>query len=166
MERKRVRTVVSKEAYEAIDKSVGEGRKPGTPLSVQFLDKGELRMLVFFFPTETGGGRVPVAVPVDTIEELKEAKLADLRKARLSPSHAALIVDGVDAFVSVNGLIRDFWESVPSAKTLIAQMFAAKGGKATSEAKKRASAENGKNGGRRPTKEPERAVASGKPKLA
>jgi len=159
MERKRTRTVLSKQAYAAIGASGKESRpQPWAPESVKFVNHGGTRMLLFFFSRQQGSD-VPLGLPVDGIEELKEAKLAELKTARLSPSHTAVIVDGVDAFVSVEGLFRDFSANSPAVRALIARTFAANGGMATSEAKKRSSAENGKKGGIR-KKQPEHALAS------
>ncbi|HVZ46891.1 MAG TPA: DUF2442 domain-containing protein [Ramlibacter sp.] len=164
MQKQRARTVLGKDAYDAIGKAANESRpKPWTPESVQFVHQGARRMLEFFFQTNVGGP-VSFGFPIDWIDELKGARLADLKTARLSPSHTAIIVDGVDAFISVEGLFRDFATRSPSVKALMVHTFAATGGKTTSDAKKRASAENGRKGGRPAKKRQEHAVASGKAK--
>lgn len=163
MERKRARTVLSKQTYEAIGKAAKASRpKAWTPLSVEFVQKGTERMLEFFFPAKAAG-HVTLSLPVAWIDELKGARLVDLRSARLSPSHTGVIVDGVDAFISVEGLFKDFLaERSPAMRALMIHSFAATGGKTTSEAKKRSSAENGRKGGRPPTKkQEEHALARG-----
>lgn len=158
--KERAYTVLTDAAYQAAANSAKRQElSKATPESVTFVKRSGVRWLEFTFASPLGLTAAKISLPVKSIDELRRAKLIDLEQVRLSPSKTSVIVDGVDAFISVEGLLRDLGTQSPPLRAMFAHMFAANGGQRTSGAKKKASAENGKKGGR-PKTQPEHALAS------
>ncbi|MDB5798094.1 MAG: hypothetical protein JWP36_1996 [Paucimonas sp.] len=85
-------------------------------------------------------------LPVHFIEELQDAVADDLENIYLTPTGQTLALDAADAYISVDGLVRACLSQLPRA--VLAGGLGALGGSASSDAKRRAAAENGKRGGR------------------
>jgi hypothetical protein len=96
------------------------------------------------------GGAI-VAIPVDSIRELKGAKSPALANIRAGFDGESITLDELDIDISVPGLLRDLI-GITSAATLLGK----KGGVVKSAAKAAAVRENGKLGGR-PRKTPQPA---------
>lgn len=116
-------------------------------------DKHMPARLILVFPRGDSQG-----IPLDAIAELKEATPRQLAKLELSPAGDTIISEALDAYISVEGLVRDFAKREPRVAERAAKLWAAYVGSQTSEIKRKASAENGKKGGR-PRKKPEHALA-------
>jgi hypothetical protein len=88
------------------------------------------------------GGAI-LALPVDSIRELRSATPSELKSARATFGGESLTIDALDVDISIPGLLRNLI-GLTSAASLLGQ----KGGSAKSTAKSAAVRENGKRGGR------------------
>lgn len=86
---------------------------------------------------------VTVMVPCSAIAELKGASQEEVARVAVSPSGEGLHWDGLDAHVSVPGLMLEL-----AGTRAVKEEMARRAGRASSEAKARAARENGKKGGR------------------
>ena len=109
--------------------------------------------LILAFPSGDSLG-----IPLDVIPELKQATPRQLGRLELSPARDTIISEALDAYISVEGLVRDYAKQRSAFAERAAKVWTAYMGSQTSESKRKAAAANGKLGGR-PRKEPERAVA-------
>ena len=151
MATRRSKIELTDEAYESSLKEAAAAPANAWALTgVKYSKRDGVRLVHLEFPR----GFV-VGVPLNALPELEGASEKDLKALRLTPARDTIIAEGVDAYISVEGLLRDFMGAMP--RKLVASTFAAAGGSHTSERKKSSSAENGKKGGR-PRKE--QAVAS------
>ena len=145
MATRRKHTQLSAEAYEVLVQSKAElVPSPWALDHIQYLSSGGTRRLELSFPDRNAPSLV---VPVNNIEELAKANVQDLRELHLSPARDTIISDTLDVHISVEGLIRDMQKSA-IFNQLLSTLWAAKGGRKTSERKRLSSAENGKKGGR------------------
>ena len=90
---------------------------------------------------------VELRVPVALIEGLARAPVSSLREIELSPSGHGLHFPALDADVYLPGLMKGIFGSRSWMKGIAAQL-GAKGGKASTPAKRAAARANGSNGGR------------------
>jgi hypothetical protein len=97
-------------------------------------------------------------IPRGWIGALQDVPIADLAKLDVWPDGSAIELDDLDIHIGVNGLITALLPAMLPAKT-VAAIFATRGGRATSEAKRVTAKENGRRGGR-PRKPAKEAVAS------
>jgi len=88
------------------------------------------------------GGAI-LALPIDSIRELRSATPSELKSVRASFGGESLTIDALDIDISIPGLLRNLI-GLASAASLLGQ----KGGSAKSTAKSAAVRENGKRGGR------------------
>lgn len=145
MATQRKRTTLGAKAYQALVRSEDElVASPWALDRIQYLSSGGTRRLELSFPDPDAPALV---VLVNNIEELAAATVKDLRELHLSPARDTIISDTLDVHISVEGLIRDMQNSA-TFNRLVSTLWAAKGGRGTSEKKRRSSAENGKKGGR------------------
>ena len=86
-------------------------------------------------------------IPRGWIAELQDVPLEDLSKLEVWPDGSAIELDARDIHISVDGLITATLPAMLSARTL-AMLFASRGGKATSDAKRASAKANGLRGGR------------------
>ena len=150
MSTRRKHTPLSASAYQALVRSAAEtAPSPWALDGVQYLCTGGTRRLELSFPDPQAPSLV---VPVRNIQELASATVKDLRALHLSPARDTIICDTLDVHISVEGLIRDMHKSATFSR-LVSTLWAAQGGRGTSERKRQSSAENGKKGGR-PLKAP------------
>ncbi len=112
----------------------------------RFAYDAKRRMIVL----DLRGGAI-LAIPIDTIRELRGATTSQLKSIRASLGGEALTIDALDVDISIPGSLRNLI-GLTSAAALLGQ----KGGSATSTAKTAAVRENGKRGGR-PRKTPQPA---------
>ena len=157
MATRRNRIELTDEAYESsLKEAAAATANPWALAGVKYSKREGVRLVDLQFPH----GFV-VGIPLNLLPELEGASEKDLKALQLSPARDTIMAEGVDAYISVEGLLRDFLRAMPGS--LVASRFAAAGGSRTSEKKKTSSAENGKKGGR-PRKEHAVATApSGKP---
>lgn len=147
METRRKHTKLSADKYQALVRS--EATLTSSPWAldhVQYLSSGGTRRLELSFP---GPDAPSLVVSVRNIRELARATVKDLRELHLSPARDTIISDVLDVHISVEGLIRDMQQSTTFSRVLSA-LWAAKGGRKTSDRKRSSSAQNGKKGGRPP----------------
>ena len=147
METRRKHTKLSVKSYQALVRSEKEAMPSPWALDrIQYLSSGGIRRLELSFPDPDAPSLV---VPVSNIRELVSAGVKDLRELHLSPARDTIISDSLDVHISVEGLIRDLRKSAVFSR-LVSTLWAAQGGRSTSEKKRLSSAENGKKGGRPP----------------
>lgn len=131
---------ISKAAYEhALESRKKATRSPWQLDAVRY-DRAR-KSIVLVFPSQIG-----FSIPVHLVNELAHAKVSELESIYLTPSGETLVVEGVDAYISTKGLIRDLLEAIP--REILAAKFASIGGSKRSAVKKISSAENGRKGGR------------------
>jgi hypothetical protein len=147
METRRKHTKLSAKAYQALVRSeLDVAPSPWALDHVQYHSSGGTRRLELSFPDLDAPSLV---VPVNNIRELASATVKELRELHLSPARDTIISNTLDVHISVEGLIRDFQQSAIFNR-LVSTLWAAQGGRSTSEKKRLSSAENGKKGGRPP----------------
>jgi len=150
---KRPHTELTPAAYKALVSSTEElTASPWALDAVRYSSVGGKRMLELFFPEFSLG------VPLLAIRELATASVKDLQQLRLSPAADTIIADALDAYISVEGLLKDLSSASPRFSQLVSTLFATRGGKRSTERKRMTSAENGRKGGR-PRKIDEPALA-------
>lgn len=131
---------ISKAAYQqAIENRQKAPRNPWQLDAVRY-DRVR-KSIVLVFPKH-----ISFSIPVELINELTHAKARELESIYLTPSGETLVVEGVDAYISTKGLIRDILEAMP--REILTAKFASIGGSQRSTIKKISSAENGRKGGR------------------
>jgi hypothetical protein len=91
-------------------------------------------------------------IPRQWIGALQDVKIADLARLEVWPDGSAIEIEDRDIHISVHGLLAASLPSMLSTKTLAA-IFASRGGRATSDAKRSTAQANGRKGGR-PRKQP------------
>ena len=96
-------------------------------------------------------------IPRQWIGALQDVPIEDLAKLEIWPDGSAIEIEDRDVHISVDGLMTAILTAMLPART-IAAIFASRGGRASSDAKRSSAQENGRKGGR-PSK-------SGKPAAA
>ena len=86
-------------------------------------------------------------IPRAWIGALQDVPIADLAKLELWPDGSAIELEDLDIHISVDGLVTAILPAMLPART-VAAIFASRGGKATSNAKRSSAKENGRRGGR------------------
>jgi hypothetical protein len=86
-------------------------------------------------------------VPRSWIGALQDVPIADLAKLEVWPDGSAIALEERDIHISVDGLMLAILPAMLPTRT-IAGIFASRGGKATSDAKRSSAQENGRRGGR------------------
>ena len=99
------------------------------------------RKLVLQFPAG-----VSFLIPIDLVGEFAQVDAALLSQLYLTPSGETIALDEADVYISTRGLISDVFARLPPE--ISASHFGSRGGSKTSEAKRVASIENGRKGGR------------------
>ncbi len=145
METRRKHSKLSAKSYQALVRSEAELTPSLWALHhVQYLSSGGTRRLELSFSDPDAPSLV---IPVNNIQELASATVKDLRELHLSPARDTIVSDALDVHISVEGLIRDMQRSTIFNR-LVSTLWAAQGGRSTSDRKRLSSAENGKKGGR------------------
>lgn len=103
--------------------------------------------------TRSGG----FLVPLQWISALQDVPTADLAKLEIWPDGSAIELEEHDIHISVHGLMTAILPAMLPPRA-VAAIFASRGGKATSNAKRRSAQINGRKGGR-PRKAPDPTAA-------
>ena len=139
---------ISDEEYgQALAESESRPRPPWSLASVGY-DRRRNRIVMGL---EKG---VEFSLPLALVSELSGAPPDVLAQMYLTPSGEMLVIDTIDAHIGTKGLIEAALSVLP-ARAFAATLGAAGGARSTS-AKRDASAENGKKGGRPPKDKSER----------
>jgi hypothetical protein len=96
-------------------------------------------------------------IPRGWIGALQDVPIEDLAKLELWPDGSAIELEDRDIHISVDGLMTAILPAMLPTRT-VAAIFASRGGRATSDAKRSSAQENGRRGGR-PRKAGKAAVA-------
>ncbi len=96
-------------------------------------------------------------IPRGWIGALQDVPIEELVKLDIWPDGSAIELEDLDIHISVDGLMTAILPAMLPTKT-IAAIFASRGGRATSDAKRSSARENGRKGGR-PSKPNKAAVA-------
>ena len=96
-------------------------------------------------------------IPRGWIGALQDVPIEELVKLDIWPDGSAIELEDLDIHISVDGLMTAILPAMLPTKT-IAAIFASRGGRATSDAKRSSAQENGRKGGR-PSKASKAAVA-------
>ena len=96
-------------------------------------------------------------IPRGWIGALQDVPIEELVKLDIWPDGSAIELEDLDIHISVDGLMTAILPAMLPTKT-IAAIFASRGGRATSDAKRSSAQENGRRGGR-PPKPSKAAVA-------
>ena len=96
-------------------------------------------------------------IPRGWIGALQDVPIEELARLEIWPDGSAIELEVRDIHISVDGLITAILPAMLPTKT-IAAIFASRGGRATSDAKRSSAQENGRRGGR-PSKAGKAAVA-------
>jgi hypothetical protein len=96
-------------------------------------------------------------IPRGWIGALQDVPIEDLAKLELWPDGSAIELEDRDIHISVDGLMTAILPAMLPTRT-VAAIFASRGGRATSDAKRSSAQENGRRGGR-PRKTGKAAVA-------
>jgi hypothetical protein len=96
-------------------------------------------------------------IPRQWIGVLREVPTEDLARLEVWPDGSAIELEDRDIHISVDGLMTAILPAMLPTRT-VAAIFASRGGKATSDAKRSSAQENGRRGGR-PRKARKAAVA-------
>jgi hypothetical protein len=96
-------------------------------------------------------------IPRQWIGALQEVPVADLARLEVWPDGSAIELEDRDIHISVHGLMTAMLPAMLPPRA-VAAIFASRGGKATSDAKRSSAQKNGRNGGR-PRKAPGTAAA-------
>jgi hypothetical protein len=145
MPTRRQHTKLSGAAYQALvrtEKALEPS--PWALEQVRYASVDGVRLLELHFRD----GGFSFGIPLDAVHELSKAKVKDLQAIRLSPARDTIIVDSLDAHISVEGLLRDVLATNSIFSRLASTLLGSSGGQKTSERKRLASAENGRKGGR------------------
>jgi hypothetical protein len=86
-------------------------------------------------------------IPRQWIGALQDVPAEDLEKLEIWPDGSAIEIDGRDIHISVDGLMTAILPAMLPTRT-IAAIFASRGGRATSVAKRSSAQANGRRGGR------------------
>lgn len=86
-------------------------------------------------------------IPRSWIAALRDVRPKDLAKLEVWPDGSAIALEDRDIHISVDGLMTALLPAMLPAKT-VAAIFASRGGKATSDAKRSSARKNGHRGGR------------------
>lgn len=86
-------------------------------------------------------------IPRSWIAALRDVPPEDLAKLEIWPDGSAIELEDRDIHISVDGLMTALLPAMLPAKT-VAAIFASRGGKSTSDAKRRSARKNGHRGGR------------------
>jgi hypothetical protein len=86
-------------------------------------------------------------IPRHWIGALQDLPVEDLAKLEIWPDGSAIEIEDRDIHISVDGLMTAILPAMLPTRT-VAAIFASRGGKATSDAKRRSAQENGRSGGR------------------
>ncbi len=96
-------------------------------------------------------------IPRQWIGALQEVPVADLARLEVWPDGSAIELEDRDIHISVHGLMTAILPAMLPPRA-VAAIFASRGGRATSDAKRSSAQENGRKGGR-PRKAPGTAAA-------
>jgi hypothetical protein len=96
-------------------------------------------------------------IPRGWIGALRDVPIEELLKLKVWPDGSAIELEDRDIHISVDGLLTAILPAILPTRT-VAAIFASRGGKATSDAKRSSAHENGRRGGR-PRKTGKTAVA-------
>lgn len=96
-------------------------------------------------------------IPRGWIGALQDVPIEDLSKLEIWPDGSAIEIEDRDIHISVDGLMTAILPAMLPTRT-VAAIFASRGGKATSDAKRSSAQKNGRRGGR-PRKGAKTAVA-------
>jgi hypothetical protein len=102
-------------------------------------------------------GRGGFLIPRCWIGALQDLPVEELEQLEIWPDGSAIELESRDIHISVDGLITAILPAMLPTRT-VAAIFASRGGRATSDAKRSSAQENGRRGGR-PHKTEEAAVA-------
>ena len=86
-------------------------------------------------------------IPRHWIGALQDVPVEDLTKLVIWPDGSAIEIEDRDIHISVDGLMTAILPAMLPTRT-VAAIFASRGGKATSDAKRSSAQENGRRGGR------------------
>jgi hypothetical protein len=86
-------------------------------------------------------------IPRQWIGALQDVSIDDLAKLEIWPDGSAIEIEDRDIHISVDGLMTAILPAMLPTRT-VAAIFASRGGRATSEAKRSSAQENGRKGGR------------------
>jgi len=86
-------------------------------------------------------------IPRQWIGALQDVPTEDLAKLEIWPDGSAIEIEDRDIHISVDGLMTAILPAMLPTRT-VAAIFASRGGKATSDAKRSSARENGRRGGR------------------
>jgi hypothetical protein len=101
--------------------------------------------------------RAGFLIPRSWIGALQDVPIEELAKLDIWPDGSAIELEERDIHISVDGLMTAILPAMLPTRT-VAAIFAGRGGRATSEAKRSSAQENGRKGGR-PRKTKKAAVA-------
>jgi len=96
-------------------------------------------------------------IPRRWIGTLQDVPIQELTKLEIWPDGSAIALEDRDIHISVDGLMTAILPAMLPTRT-VAAIFASRGGRATSEAKRSSAQENGRRGGR-PGKRGKPAIA-------
>ncbi len=86
-------------------------------------------------------------IPRGWIGALQDVPIEELAQLEIWPDGSAIELEGRDIHISVDGLMTAILPAMLPSRT-VAAIFASRGGRATSEAKRSSAQENGRRGGR------------------
>ena len=86
-------------------------------------------------------------IPREWIGALQDVPIEELAKLEIWPDGSAIELEDRDIHISVDGLMTAILPAMLPTRT-VAAIFASRGGRATSDAKKSTARENGRRGGR------------------
>ena len=86
-------------------------------------------------------------IPRHWIGVLQDIPIEDLAKLEIWPDGSAIELEDLDIHISVDGLMTAILPAMLPTRT-VAAIFASRGGKATSDAKRSSAQKNGRKGGR------------------
>jgi hypothetical protein len=120
----------------AIDSGPDEAAAEMRALSVRYVaDRDAIEIVT--------SGNAVFLIPRQWISALKEVKIDDLARLEVWPDGSAIEIEDQDIHISVHGLLAAALPGMVSTRTLTA-IFAGRGGKVTSDMKRRAAQANGR----------------------